>query len=64
MEKDEHVGGPFARLFVESKSLSRDALKILLASEHGKGTIPASKGLSTFAVKGTLIPFKQSLRPK
>ena len=32
MEKDEHAGGPFVRLFVESKSLSRDALEILSAS--------------------------------
>ena len=32
MEKDEHAGGPFVRLFAESKSLSRDALEILLAS--------------------------------
>ena len=32
MEKDEHAGGPFVRLFVESKSLSRDALEIVSAS--------------------------------
>ena len=32
MEKDEHIGGPFVRLFAESKSLSRDALEILPAS--------------------------------
>ena len=31
MEKDEHAGGPFVRLFVENKSLSRDALEILSA---------------------------------
>ena len=39
MEKDEHAGGPFVRLFAESKSLSRDALEILSASwrvETGK----------------------------
>ena len=39
MEKDEHAGGPFLRLFAESKSLSRDALEILSASwrvETGK----------------------------
>ena len=32
MEKDEHAGGSFVRLFAESKSLSRDALEILSAS--------------------------------
>ena len=32
MEEDEHAGGSFARLFAESKSLSRDALEILSAS--------------------------------
>ena len=32
MEKDEHVGGPFVRLFAESKSLSGDALEIVSAS--------------------------------
>ena len=31
-EKDEHAGGPFVKLFAESKSLSRDALEILSAS--------------------------------
>ena len=30
--KDEHVGGPFVRLFAESKSLPRDALEILSPS--------------------------------
>ena len=30
--KNEHVGGPFVRLFAESKSLSRNALEILSAS--------------------------------
>ena len=30
--------------------------------EQKKGTIPMSKGLSSFVVKGTLIPFKQTLR--
>ena len=30
--------------------------------EQKKGTIPMSKGLSRFVVKGTLIPFKQTLR--
>ena len=29
--------------------------------EQGKGTVPISKGLSSFVVKGTLIPFKQPL---
>ena len=37
MEKDEHVGGPFVRLFAESKSLSGDALEIVSAS-WGVGT--------------------------
>ena len=32
MEKDEHAGGSFVRLFAESKSMSRDALEILSAS--------------------------------
>ena len=64
MEKDGHVGGPFVRLFTESKSLSRDALEILLDSEHGKGTILTSKGLPPFLVEGTLIPFRQPLRRK
>ena len=32
MDKDEHAGGSFVRLFAESKSLSRDALEILSAS--------------------------------
>ena len=32
MEKDDHAGGPFVRLFAESKLLSRDALEILSAS--------------------------------
>ena len=32
MEKDEHAGGPFFKLFAESKSLSRDALEVLSAS--------------------------------
>ena len=32
MEKDGHAGGSFARLFAESKSMSRDALEILSAS--------------------------------
>ena len=32
VEKDEHVGATFVRLFAESKSLSRDALEILSAS--------------------------------
>ena len=32
MEKDEHAGGSFVRLFAESKSLSRDPLEILSAS--------------------------------
>ena len=32
MEKDEHAGGSFVRLFAESKSLSRDAPQILSAS--------------------------------
>ena len=39
MEKDEHAGGSFVRLFAESKSLSRYALEILSASwrvETGK----------------------------
>ena len=31
VEKDEHAGGSFVSLFVESKSLPRDALEILLA---------------------------------
>ena len=30
--------------------------------EQKKGTTPMSKGLSSFVVKGTLIPFKQPLR--
>ena len=30
--------------------------------EQKKGTTPMSKGLSSFGVKGTLIPFKQPLR--
>ena len=30
--------------------------------EQEKGTTPMSKGLSSFVVKGTLIPFKQLLR--
>ena len=30
--------------------------------EQKKGTAPMSKGLSSFVVKGTLIPFKQPLR--
>ena len=30
--------------------------------EEGKGTIPISKGLSGFVMKGKLIPFKQLLR--
>ena len=30
--------------------------------QQGKGTIPVSKGLSSFAVKDTLIPLKQPLR--
>ena len=32
MEKDRHAGGPFVRLFEESKSFSRDPLEILSAS--------------------------------
>ena len=32
VEKDEHAGGPFVRLFAESKLLSRDALEVLSAS--------------------------------
>ena len=32
MEKDEHAGGLFIRLFAVSKLLSRDALEILSAS--------------------------------
>ena len=39
VEKDEHAGGSFVRLFAESKSLSRYALEILSASwrvETGK----------------------------
>ena len=32
VEKDDHVGGTFVRLFAECKSLPRDALEILLAS--------------------------------
>ena len=32
MEKDEHAGGTFVRLFAESKSLSRDAPEILSVS--------------------------------
>ena len=34
MEKDEHTGGPFVRLFAESKSLPRYALEILSASSR------------------------------
>ena len=30
--------------------------------EQGKGIIPRSKGLSSFVVRGTLIPFNQPLR--
>ena len=30
--------------------------------EQEKGTTPMSKGLSSFVVKDTLIPFKQPLR--
>ena len=32
MKKDEHVGGPFVRLFPKSKLLSNNALEILSAS--------------------------------
>ena len=30
--------------------------------EQGKGIIPRSKSLSSFVVRGTLIPFKEPLR--
>ena len=36
MEKNGRIGGLFVRLFTESRSLSRDALEILLASQEWK----------------------------
>ena len=71
VENDRHVGGPFVRLFAESKSLSRDALEILSASRsvgtgkmynsHINRSVKFCREKYLDPIQAT-IPIKQSLR--
>ena len=62
MEKNGRIGGLFVRLFTESRSLSRDALEILLASQRVEtGKIPCWKYL---IIHHKSIIFLHTLRHK